>query len=803
MQISVGNIDVNNPCTGSSAQYPQYEDVMFKIENNNPSTPVNVNTLTIVGWFSSDDTLGAWGGNNYRSMIYSAAGSLQAPTAGVTGTAAVSTSGSYHMVTFGFSTSGTIPSGGGYILAGTTAANPFWQLVNSTVGATVFDTGCDNYSGLESGASGSDGAGGTYYTAGTYYSNPHWMLYENGLPVCQYSSAGVPDLNSGVPATGATCSCPGVTPSATPSNTPVVTPSPTAVVGATLPYTEYEAEAGTYTGTLIGNSSSPATYEQTWSGATLSNSETVELAAEASGREAVQLNTTGQTIKWTTSAACNAIVVRYNVPAGSGSTTLSCIVSGPSVTTFTQKLSLTSAYQWFYGAWPTSSPITGYDTNSGDGAAFHLYDEMHALLGSGAPPATIPAGSTITLEKEAGDTNCVIDFIDLELVGAPISMPAGYTSITAAGYNADPTGVNDSAQDIQNCINAQTKVWIPAGTFYCSNTRNANFTVPAGTTIAGAGMWYSTLTSGTNNGSGYYLGFNVGTSNDVFNNFCIQGGCTNRYDANSNSGFYYEGGTGCSLTNIWVEHEKAGYWVGQNALGNNAAANGTTITGCRFRDLFADGVNMNDGAVNCTVTQCSLRYTGDDSIAFWSTNENSYAEQNGDSATYNTIQLPWRADGIAVYGGGAYNIADNYVADTLDAAGILVENGFTPIYPFQNTTTITGNTLNRCGGIWDGGISGGMEFWGNSGTLGTFNLTGNTVENSQYMGFLFYGTDGALGTFTTEQILNSGTYGLQVYSGTTGSVTFTNSTVSNSTLGPLLNSATGFTLTQGTGDTGF
>jgi len=796
MQVSVGSGDYNNPCTATGTA-PQFEDIMFKIENNDPSTPVNVNTLTIVGYFNSTDTLGSWGGDQYRSMLYSSTGILQAPTYGISGTAAVSTSGVYHLVTFGFKTSGTIPPAGGYFLAGTAATNPFWQLTNSAVGATVFDSGCDNYSGIESGVGGSDGAGGTYYTAGTYYSNPHWMLYENGLPVCQYSSAGVPDPNSGVPATGATCLCPGITPSPTSAATATPTSTPTGN-GASLPYTEYEAENGSYTGTLIGNVNTPSTYLQTWSGSTLSNSQNVELAAEASGREAVQLSSTGQYVEWTTSAACNAIVVRYSVPYNTGNCTLSAVVSGGA--NFTQELAMTSDFEWFDGAWPTSSPITGYNYGNG-GGAFHLYDEMHTFFGTYTSPTTIPAGSVIKLEKEASDTagSYTIDFVDLENVGAQISMPGGYTSITAYGAVGDGTTENSGA--IQNCLNAVTKVWIPAGNFYCN--KGSQFIVPANVTVAGAGMWYSTISNGTaeNNSAGYYLGFNVGTGGDVFSNFCVQGGCTNRNDNLSNSGFYYEGGTGCSLTNVWVEHEKAGYWVGQNAAGNSAAASGTTITGCRFRDLYADGVNLNDGASNCTVSQCSFRYTGDDSIAFWSVNANGYPEQSGDQALNNTIQLPWRADGIAVYGGGAYTIHDNYVADTLDAAGILVENGFTPIYGFTGTTAITNNILVRTGGEWDGGQSGGMEFWGNSGTLGAFTLTDNQVENSQYMGVLFNANCGSLGTFTGDQITGSGTYGIDVYSGTTGSVTYDNATISGSGLGPLLNSGS-LTITQN-GDTGF
>jgi hypothetical protein len=101
----------------------------------------------------------------------------------------------------------------------------------------------------------------------------------------------------------------------------------------------------------------------------------------------------------------------------------------------------------------------------------------------------------------------------------------------------------------------------------------------------------------------------------------------------------------------------------------------------------------------------------------------------------------------------------------------------------------------------DGGQSGGLEFFGNSGTLGSFSLSDNQIENSQYMGVLFNDPVGNLGTFTGDQITGSGTYGIDVYSGTSGSVTYDSATISGSGLGPLLNSGS-LTITQN-GDTGF
>lgn len=406
--------------------------------------------------------------------------------------------------------------------------------------------------------------------------------------------------------------------SPTPSNTP-------GGIGATVPYTEYEAESAVYTGTLIGPSTNMG-----MNGGSL----TTEMAAEASGREAVKLTTQGQNVQFTTTGPCNAIVVRYIIPDAPGgggiNATLSCYVNG----VFNQELNMTSIYNWDYGnnlnyAFSSGVNVAGYDKSPSAGSAFHLYDETHALLGE-----EVPANSTITLQVGPSDTAAyyVIDFIDLEEVAAPLAMPGGFTSITDYGATS---GGSDCSADIQNCVNANTQVWIPQGAFSCLS---AAIKIPAGTTVEGAGMWYSSL-------NGYYATFDMpGAGTNLFSNFALFGGTTNRDDGAADVGFNDKAGTNSVLSDIWIEHEKVGYWVGNGT--------GTTqnllITNCRIRDLYADGVNFSDGASNSTVTQCNFRNTGDDSLASWASNGNG--DNAGNLFSFNTVQCPWRADCFALYG---------------------------------------------------------------------------------------------------------------------------------------------------------
>jgi len=95
-----------------------------------------------------------------------------------------------------------------------------------------------------------------------------------------------------------------------------------------------------------------------------------------------------------------------------------------------------------------------------------------------------------------------VDSIDVENPPAPQTQPADSISITSCGAVADNNPTNgaadsqsvDSRAAIQNCIDQaqqQGKIlWIPQGTFYVKGTAGLN---AQGITIAGAGLWYSTV----------------------------------------------------------------------------------------------------------------------------------------------------------------------------------------------------------------------------------------------------------------------------------------------------------------------
>src|SRR5260221_475619 len=195
------------------------------------------------------------------------------------------------------------------------------------------------------------------------------------------------------------------------------------------------------------------------------------LAAEATGRVAVQLTAQGQSVQYTLAAPANAFDLSYALSQGA-SGSLSVYVNGSKLP---DQLSLTSAYSY------VSTPgIMGSKTH-------HFFDDARMLL-----PSTLPAGSTVKLQVDPGDaavsyTISVADFYD---VPPAASQPANSVSVVAEG--ADPTGAADSTAAFAKAISVASAngepVWIPPGTFRISSPLQVSKA-----TIEGAGDWYSQI----------------------------------------------------------------------------------------------------------------------------------------------------------------------------------------------------------------------------------------------------------------------------------------------------------------------
>jgi hypothetical protein len=407
-----------------------------------------------------------------------------------------------------------------------------------------------------------------------------------------------------------------------------------------------------------------------------------DLAGEASGRRAVTLNSTGASVEFTTSAPANTLVTRFSIPdsAGGGgiTATLDVYVNGQ----FHKAIDLTSKYMWLYGneTSPGNSP--------GAGGPRHIYDEANVMLNS-----TFPAGTKIKLQKDAANTtNYAIDFVNFEQVTA-----AGNPD--AARY-AVPAGFTH--QDVQNALDrvrmdttgTLVGVYLPAGTYQTGQ----KFTVYGkAVRVVGAGPWFTRFQAPANQ-ENTDIGFDAQPSanGSTFSGFAVFGNYTSRNDGPGKV-FNFAGVQNTTIENIWVEHMMCLFW------GNNVDNN--TIRDSRIRDMYADGINMTNGSAGNRVANIDARSTGDDAFALFAATDSGGTGQQNNVFENLSVQTPWRAAGLAVYGGRNNTFRNIYVADTLTYSAVTISSldfGY-PMEDFgPEPTTFSGLTLVRSGG----------HFWG-------------------------------------------------------------------------------------------
>jgi len=223
-------------------------------------------------------------------------------------------------------------------------------------------------------------------------------------------------------------------------------------------------------------------------------------------------------------------------------------------------------------------------------------------------------------------------------------------------------------------------------------------------TIQGAGMWYTTFVGDEKlyPQSARRVRFKLTGSHIRLADFSIVGQLNYRNDNEPNDGIVGAGCADSSVSRVWLEHTKVGLWV----------YNGTNlvIDGCRFRNLLADGVNLCVGTSGTVIQNCTARGTGDDCFAIWPTaSDQGFVEQRPRSG-HNVIrhctgQLPFLANGGAIYGGADNHIEDCLFTDIGTGCGILISTTF-PTFDaqrkidnnFSGTTLVHDCELVRCGG---------------------------------------------------------------------------------------------------------
>lgn len=398
------------------------------------------------------------------------------------------------------------------------------------------------------------------------------------------------------------------------------------------------------------------------------------------------------------------------------------------------------------------------------------------------------------------------------------SKPAECTSIT--DYGAIPNDGIDDTLAIQKAVTADQNgqiacVWIPQGQWRQEqkiltddplNRGQFNQVGISDVSIRGAGMWHSqlyTLTQpqdagGINHPHEGNFGFEIDDNTQISDIAIFGSGRIRGGDGNAEGGVGLNGrfGKNTKITNVWIEHANVGVWVGRdydNIPALWGPGDGIEFNGMRIRDTYADGINFANGTRNSTVFNSSFRTTGDDALAVWSSKyvkDQSVDIGHDNHFRNNTIQLPWRANGIALYGGYGNTIENNLIYDTMNYPGIMLATDHDPL-PFSGQTLIAGNGLFRTGGA----------FWNEDQEFGAITLFPSNlpipgvvirdtdIHDSTYDGIQFKTGGGVMSdvkiTNVTIDKSNNGS-GILAMGGARGNAILSNVTITGSAQGNIL-----------------
>lgn len=404
------------------------------------------------------------------------------------------------------------------------------------------------------------------------------------------------------------------------------------------PYKRYEAEPGKCASD--GRFLSP-TYVQT------------ELQSEASNAVALQLIDRGSYVQWVNDETAGGMVIRFSLPDSREGKGLKGRLVLFIDDRFVQDISLDSYWAWQYAA--LAGGQTYPDNLPGaDKFARMRFDEIHFRL-----PADIPAGSTFKLVKtDANAWPYTIDFVELE----PVPAPVRFENLPDADKVAYSTA--DGPLEVFIASHGGRTIYLPEGRYEVSERIRLN---APGTKLIGAGMWYTEIYfSSPSDRADTYSKRGIETDQDriVLEGFSVNT-CNNRryyVDESGRNGQVGKGlmgsfGAGSTIRNVWIEHFECGAWID--------GATELSILHCRFRNQYADGVNLSYGSCRSTVEHCSFRNNGDDDMASWSRGERMCEEI---TYRYNTAENNWRASSVGFFGGKGHRALSLVVIDPMEAA---------------------------------------------------------------------------------------------------------------------------------------
>jgi Pectate lyase superfamily protein len=387
-------------------------------------------------------------------------------------------------------------------------------------------------------------------------------------------------------------------------------------------------------------------------------------------------------------------------------------------------------------------------------------------------------------------------------------LTAPANSLSVKDFGAGGKGNTDDTEALRKCIAVAVKegktAWVPAGDYKLTG----DIVLPSNATLQGAGMWHTTFVGDPELyvQPDHRVRIKLTGSNIHIADFAIMGKLNYRNDSEQNDGIFGANAKNSTISRIWVEHTKVGMWF--------YVCSNLVVDGCRMRDTLADGINLCVDARNIVVQNCTARNTGDDCFAIWPAASDQSFVQNSPLPGSNvfrhcTGQLPFLANGGAIYGGANNCIEDCLFKDIGSGCGILISSTFPTSDDrrkidnnFSGTTVVRDCDLIRCGGYdHDWAWRAAFQLCLDRRSIANVDISNINIKDSISDGFSIVAPGGKNGEGTLSNVhlenVNIPNYGigadsrhgLWIRDDASGSVT-----VSNSFIADFQNSSTNFTI---------
>lgn len=425
-----------------------------------------------------------------------------------------------------------------------------------------------------------------------------------------------------------------------------------------------------------------------------------QLASEASALEALSLTGKGSMVGWVLDEDANALTVRFSLPdSDTGQGTRQTVEIYDNDTKIAD-LELDSYWAWQYTTKANVGEKYPDNTPSDSKFARMRFDEASLLL-----PVTVEKGHMLKIVKASDAPDPVtIDFVEAEYDSGPLLFED-----IEADNKIEFTG---SARALTTFVltHPGMTIYIPAGVYDIDEMLVIN---GDGTRLVGAGMWHTTLYfSAPPDSRARYSdrGIKCSANNCGVSHMSLRSASNVRYYNNNPSyqigkGFMGSWGSNSTIDHVRVDHFECGAWIADYE-GNSSR--GLRVTHCRFRNNYADGINLCSGTQGAVVSHCSFRNNGDDDQAVWSTGNWS---KNNEYA-YNTAENNWRASSLGFFGGEGNHARNIAIFDAMEC-GARINGTFQGMGFGQAQSSFEEISIYRSGcKKATTGVQG--DFWGNA-----------------------------------------------------------------------------------------